>query len=601
MTISDQLVFLSYSRKDYYFAESLAFHLLSRNIPVWLDVKDLKPGVDWERDLEAALAAASCVVLIGSPGAFKSVNVRSEWQRAGRLGKRIIVARRRGVRLPDELKGREIVDFRGAFGRALDQLVATLTVEPPDVNATYASARVSFVPRLPPGVATIAAALAIPLLGYFALVTGAGDSEAGNYSLPVYIALSIIAIFLLLWFFLLGFLERRMGITRLAVCLGCLAAVFAYPLFRLFYWGPLSLSGYDAGIIRLIVDHWPTGALLGAIPLLGLAILLLARPEDLLRWSPTGKVWDRYRIGRVSQGSAEIVDAAAAFKLVKSFRLFYDVPDAPAAGRLRQELISAGSREARPGDAEATVVLLLTNRTHTLWLHQQAEHAKGALLTVVASAISLPDTLGWLWKREWVDFRGWDINQSVSTRGLPRVPEAVTNLRFPTPVTRTHHLLCAFGALLLAVDGAVQPADSARTETLSVPQIVGAVSAVIGLLYVIPARRLIRRRLSMAQFSQWTGPIAAFASVSGLITLFGYCVINPDSWIRAVPAMVFLLITPVLFRRLRPAIEFWLPIADAAAEKQKPDCLAPGRNWRTLAWFVAYLFVWVVLLRDINQ
>ena len=109
ISLSAQPVFISYSRKDYYFAESLAFHLLNRNVPVWLDVKDLKPGVDWERDLEAAVAAASSVILVGSPGAFKSVNVCNEWQRAVKLGKRIIVARRRGLRLPDELKGRETV------------------------------------------------------------------------------------------------------------------------------------------------------------------------------------------------------------------------------------------------------------------------------------------------------------------------------------------------------------------------------------------------------------------------------------------------------------------------------------------------------------
>ena len=48
-------VFISYSRRDYYFAESLALHLLKDGIPAWLDVKDLNPGVFWERDLFAAL------------------------------------------------------------------------------------------------------------------------------------------------------------------------------------------------------------------------------------------------------------------------------------------------------------------------------------------------------------------------------------------------------------------------------------------------------------------------------------------------------------------------------------------------------------------
>jgi hypothetical protein len=601
MTSSDRPVFISYSRKDYYFAESLAFHLSNRDVSVWLDVKDLKPGVDWERDLEAALTAASSVVLVGSPGAFKSANVRSEWQRAAKLGKRIIVARRRGARLPEELMGREIVDFRGAFGQGLEQLVASLEADAPKVNATNAPHELSFMPRFPPWVAAIAATLAIPLLGYFALVIGAGDSERGQYPFPIYIALWLVAIFLLLWFFFLGFLERRMGMTRLAVCLGCLIAVFAYPLFRLFYWGPSSLSGYDAGIIRLIVNRWPIGALLGAVPLLGLAILLLVRPEDLLRWSPTGKVWDRYRIGRTSKGATGIIDAAAAFKLAKRFRLFFDVPDTPAAGRLRQELISAGSEAARSDDAEATAVVVLTNRTRTLWLHQQADKLNGALLTVVASSISLPEALAWLWRREWIDFRRWDVSQPDSTRGLPRVPEAVTSSRFPTPVRTAYHLMCALGALLLMIGGSLQPADSERSETLSAAAAVGVVSAIIGVFYALPARRFVRRQISSAQFARWTGPISVMAVASGLISLIYYCVINPDRWIHAVPCAAFLFIAAVLLWRLRPAVEFWLPLAGARPEKPKPDSLAPGRNWHTLGWFVVYLFVWVAFLGDFSR
>ena len=53
-------VFISYSRKDYYFAESLTLALIQRNVPAWLDVKDLRPGVDWEQQLESALSARGC-------------------------------------------------------------------------------------------------------------------------------------------------------------------------------------------------------------------------------------------------------------------------------------------------------------------------------------------------------------------------------------------------------------------------------------------------------------------------------------------------------------------------------------------------------------
>jgi hypothetical protein len=535
---------------------------------------------------------------VGSSGAFKSVNVRNEWQLAVKLGKRIIVARRRGARVPDELKGRETVDFRGVFEQGVDQLVANLTANLPHISTAR---RLSFMPRLPPWTAAVAATLAIPLLGYFALVLWAGNTEGENYPYPVLIALYLVIIFLLLWFFLLGFIERRMGMTRLAVCLVCLAVVYAYPLFRLFYWGASSLSGYDAGIIRLIVNHWPTGALLGAVPLLGLSILFFVRPEDLLRWSPTGKAWDRYRRGHASKVSSEIVDAAAALTRVERFRLFYDTPDTPAACRLRQELITAGAQEAQPDDAAATAVLLLTNRTRTLWLNQQADRLKGALLTVVASGICLPETLGWLWRREWIDFRRWSINQPNRAGRLPRVPEAVTSIRLPAPVIRAHQLLCAFAALLLAIGGSIQPEGSARSETLSVQEAVGAISAAIGLFYGLAARRLVRRRISPVQFARWTGPIAAFAIVSGLITLLYYCTINPALWIRALPAAAFLFVAPVLLRRLRPTIEFWLPPSDATEEKPKVDNLAPGRNWRTFGLITLYLCVWALLLKYTNQ
>jgi hypothetical protein len=180
------------------------------------------------------------------------------------------------------------------------------------------------------------------------------------------------------------------------------------------------------------------------------------------------------------------------------------------------------------------------------------------------------------------------------------VPEAVTSVRLPAPVLKAHHLLCAFAALLMAVGGAIQPPDSARSETMSAPEAIGAVCAAIGFFYALPARRLVRRRISSAQFARWTGPIATLAIVSGLITLLYYCAINPPLRIRALPAAAFLFLAPILLRRLRPAIEFWFP-PGVKAEKQTADSLAPRRNWRTFGWVALYLCVWALVLKDINQ
>jgi hypothetical protein len=85
-------VFISYSRKDYYFAESLTLALLERQIGAWLDVKDLRPGVDWEEPLESAIDTASCLVLIVSRDSLKSPAVAAEWRRALARGTPVVAA-----------------------------------------------------------------------------------------------------------------------------------------------------------------------------------------------------------------------------------------------------------------------------------------------------------------------------------------------------------------------------------------------------------------------------------------------------------------------------------------------------------------------------
>jgi hypothetical protein len=119
--------FISYSRRDYYFAESLALHLMRRGVPVWFDVKDIDPGGLWEQDLDAALDRASAVVLVVSPDSMKTGNVRKEWLRARERGKRIVIACFRRAELPPELADCEAVDFRASFTSSLDDLVSRLS------------------------------------------------------------------------------------------------------------------------------------------------------------------------------------------------------------------------------------------------------------------------------------------------------------------------------------------------------------------------------------------------------------------------------------------------------------------------------------------
>ncbi len=97
-------VFISYSRKDFYFAESLAFHLTERGIESWLDANHLSPGGDWGQEIERALDEAHTLILVATPASMRSPYVEREWKRALAQGDRLLVARFRSCKLPPELK-----------------------------------------------------------------------------------------------------------------------------------------------------------------------------------------------------------------------------------------------------------------------------------------------------------------------------------------------------------------------------------------------------------------------------------------------------------------------------------------------------------------
>lgn len=71
------------------------------------------------------------------------------------------------------------------------------------------------------------------------------------------------------------------------------------------------------------------------------------------------------------------------------------------------------------------------------------------LLTVVGTPIGLPATLERLWRRQWVDLRGWDLERVDREKALPQVPEAVGQPRYPAAVNRVHQPLYALAALLV--------------------------------------------------------------------------------------------------------------------------------------------------------
>ena len=74
--------FIAYSRKDFYFAESLFYALQSKGIDAWLDVWKITPGDDWDGSISSAIQSAQGMILVATKDSLRSPYVRGEVSRA---------------------------------------------------------------------------------------------------------------------------------------------------------------------------------------------------------------------------------------------------------------------------------------------------------------------------------------------------------------------------------------------------------------------------------------------------------------------------------------------------------------------------------------
>jgi len=592
-------VFISYSRQDYYFAESLTHHLCRLGVPAWKDVKDLVPGGDWEQQLFKAIDDCGTLLLVASPAALASPNVAAEWQRALAAGKRVLLLGwHRRARLPAALQGCEWIDFRGRFGAALHRLVEALSMSAPRLRK--AGARPGRLPRLPPAVLGLLLALALPIVGYaLAVAPDVAREDLSELSLelghPAGVVLFTLFTAGMVWALCGSLLQRRMGMTRLMGCLTFVATPFALALWNLSLHGAPGLAHMPPLVAQAVMSHRPVALVLALLPLAAMAVVWWGRPEDLLRWMPTGKSWSRFRTDAVASARVPLPDAVQTLASAGAFSLFHEAADAPLAARLREELHRIGVAEVRAGDAgepTATRIVLLSNHSTKAWLAREVQPRSARLLIpVLGSAIGPAPALEWLWKRQWIDLRRWVLQRPGGQQALPSLPEAPTAMRVPFSVARVHVLLCAYGALLALFAVALAPTDQGRDENLSMTQ-----SAAITL--AVAAAWLARQWLRRARTAVWLRRWVARLLGAGVVISVASAVMpgnRPDgapvAWLGAALATVL----AALCWRALPTAAFWLPgITDDKVPAA--DRLQPPGDWRTAIVFAGFMVLWAAVL-----
>jgi TIR domain len=127
-----QYIFVSYAHSDEAFASRLSEALRSRHFALWIDTSGITPGApDYEQVIRDVIPTAFALVLIGSPAASTSVNVRGEVAKARADGCPIVPVWSVGDQWVDSaplaLSDAQYIDCRGErYDEGLARLVATL-------------------------------------------------------------------------------------------------------------------------------------------------------------------------------------------------------------------------------------------------------------------------------------------------------------------------------------------------------------------------------------------------------------------------------------------------------------------------------------------
>jgi len=126
-------LFISYSRFDKVLAQRLADDLGQNGYTIWLDVRNIPHGANWDNEVQRGLDTCDVMVVLLSPTSSASQNVADEWSYFIERGKRILPIMVQMCDVPFRLSRRQRVDFIQGYDQGLIELLHALKEPPEDV------------------------------------------------------------------------------------------------------------------------------------------------------------------------------------------------------------------------------------------------------------------------------------------------------------------------------------------------------------------------------------------------------------------------------------------------------------------------------------
>jgi hypothetical protein len=555
-------LFISYSRRQLYFAEALALHLQAGGQDVWFDLQQLHVGSAWADGLQSGVGDATRLLLVVSKAALESPWTRAEWEGMAAKGAELVLVVFEDVVLPAALQGLPTYDFRAGFEPPLHALLAWLQGRvPPRHDAIPAPNRLGLPLRLPTMVWAIGAALVLPLAAMLlglatALLTGrtlvAGWMTICSVA-AAWIAAGHAPPF---WRRSIDLRRLKRGLLR-SLLLGLLAIVPA-----VFIWQSWALGG-------LLMLPW--------LAMFWLYAFGLRRSAALLRWMTPDEALQPLRravhqpLLAAGDRLAEAGQAEPATVAHQPFRyaLHAAAADRPLARRI-ESILAAQQHQRVAADASPDHQLaVLSNRSSRAWIQGLTRAHPGRLISIVASTIELGEQLADTARFQWVDFRAADprdietlARSLVDQRGTQRssaleaTPEAIDRWKVPGGIHLLRSATELFGAFalvwaltdlvgMLLVPGLLHHAGAA----INLPRAL-LLGATGGLFLWLSSQAMVYRRVPAAlMYPLLIGAVSAVALMARVFPKF----LQDRPWLPLVLFLPFVLYSMLDGRHWLPA------------------------------------------------
>lgn len=500
-------VFVSYARRDFYFAEQVAVGLRRRHVEAWFDVHQLTPGTDWSASIDRAIEDSDALVLITSRAAMESANVQAEVDRAVELGRPVVTVRCSFLSVPQD-PAIPVYDLRRSFGRGLTALADDLVARRWPSGGRRIHLPMAQGPLMVAATAAVGVLFSLVLtMAFISAVVGhvvatgrlAGVVLAGTITI-LGLTAGVSA------YTLAAFLRRRISWRYLRGGLITIPVLVLVAVVR--------VSDF-AGYLTTDPVIWALGGAddepLGAIPTVLGYVVLVACPAAFLvtefsaglyRFLRTGVAPQRIRRRHLGHLPAPPYRAAS----VRTVRLLAAEVDQAVAERLTKCLTVVGIAAVSDASRDRDLVVV-SDATPADWLSRRDIREPVA---VVATSIAAP-LRGVLGGFQWVDHRRRRLRtlrrlaHELARTDTPAaagespvfadVPESLHLLRLPTLVAVTEWMLFCLGVIAAQVGtfGLTRLAVGSWTDAPWLPFLCLAVAPFPFLL----ARWLRRRQLTM--------------------------------------------------------------------------------------------------------